>query len=119
MRGLAGTIPWATLTEAERQGALMLVYEQDSDLALVALRDGTGTNLGSIHATSASMHPVIATALAGELTKLSEHHAGQTRAAARRRAVRRGGQSVLLGSRTSCSCDVAAQQIGVAHTCPS
>ena len=74
VRGLAGTIPWTTLTEAERQGALVLVYEQDSDLALVALRDRAGTNLGSIHATAASTHPVIATALAGELAKQNGAH---------------------------------------------
>jgi len=45
---LAGrTIGWTTLTVAERQGALWLVYRQFEDAAVVSLLDDTGSGIGS------------------------------------------------------------------------
>ena len=44
--GLAHTIPWAQLSAEERDGALLLIYGQLDDLAVVALLDDTGHGLG-------------------------------------------------------------------------
>jgi two-component system NtrC family sensor kinase len=42
MRGLASAIPWAELSGAERDGALVLVYEQHDDIAIASLLDEQG-----------------------------------------------------------------------------
>jgi signal transduction histidine kinase len=57
--GLAGAIPWAALASGdEREGALVLVYEQLDDIAIAALRDEHGNDLGAIYrATTADRHP--------------------------------------------------------------
>jgi two-component system NtrC family sensor kinase len=62
IRGLARAIPWASLSEEERRGALLLIYEQLEDIAVVGLLDANGLGLGpSVYADgrAASHHPAI------------------------------------------------------------
>jgi len=54
LRGLALAIPWAALSDEERRGALLLIYEQLEDVVVVRMLDGDGRPLGqSIHTVPA------------------------------------------------------------------
>jgi signal transduction histidine kinase len=47
LRGLAGAIPWGELSDEERAGALLLVYDQLDDIAVVSLLDERGAGIGA------------------------------------------------------------------------
>jgi two-component system, NtrC family, sensor kinase len=47
LRGLAGAIPWSELSAEERAGALLLVYDQLDDIAIVSLLDERGAGIGA------------------------------------------------------------------------
>ena len=60
LRGLAHAIPWTALSDEERRGALMLIYEQLDDVVVARMLDSDGRPLGpSIHTppTKADSHP--------------------------------------------------------------
>jgi two-component system, NtrC family, sensor kinase len=47
LRGLARAIPWGELSDEERAGALLLVYDQLDDIAVVSLLDERGAGIGA------------------------------------------------------------------------
>ncbi|MDB4964032.1 MAG: Sensor histidine kinase [Myxococcales bacterium] len=62
VRGIARVIPWATLSDPERQGAMLLIYEQLDDVVMVGLLDAAGNGVGASVYTPAdrpSRHPTI------------------------------------------------------------
>jgi signal transduction histidine kinase len=63
VRGLAAAIPWGELSDEERGGALLLVYEQLDDVAVASLLDGRGAGIGaSIYRDRAGdPHPRVST----------------------------------------------------------
>ncbi|HUJ59768.1 MAG TPA: HAMP domain-containing sensor histidine kinase [Kofleriaceae bacterium] len=55
--GLARTIPWSQLSPEERDGALVLVYEQLDDIAVVELVDASGAKVAGIAHDAKGQHP--------------------------------------------------------------
>jgi len=58
--GLARTIPWSGLSDEERHGGLLLIYEQLDDVAIVSLLDANGEGVGrAVHALpgTTTTHP--------------------------------------------------------------